>query len=228
METNSSLLQAVQNPANSQSEQSPITAQTVKPKGNKTILAAIFIIGGLCVLLLLMLVILTGKPHLLLKKGSSPTPNGLVNGLPAYAPTINPVSSGTPDPKDFTFKIDKVIPNPPVKGGSPDSGKQFLEIDLTATYAGTEAEYIPGIFYYLNSSGTLFIASADLQHADKPNQHLIIPNKKSLYSVKFIQGMTAQGVYLIFQIPSGDHGKLIWLNPQNPDKNNQRVTFTLF
>lgn len=164
-------------------------------------------------------------------KQNNTSPMGLTEGTTPKAPkpTVppGPVSYGQANLADITMKIDKAITDPPYKGDPPDTGMQYLEIDLTVTYTGNAVGAIPGFFYYRTGSGQE-ITSADVKgHGKYSNKSVLIPKKQSLYSVILMPGKTTHGVYLLFQIPPGDHGKLLWYIPNDQNTNSQQVIYNL-
>ena len=110
----------------------------------------------------------------------------------------------------FTLWIKNVIRNPVTVGDKPDAGKQYLEIDVATAYSGSSPARMQGIFYYQDAAGYP-LKPADAQGVVTYNDKKIaIPGKKPLYSITFTKGSIMKNLYLIYQIPNGDQGKLVW------------------
>ena len=206
----------------------PVQVNQVKNNNKKIILIILF---TLFIILIIGVSVfaLFGKPVQVATPSNSITTNKTkTNAIQPPTPSLpGPFTYGSVNVDNISLKIDKVIRDAHVQGTPPDSGKQYLEIDFSVTYMGKTTGIIPGVFYYQDSSGNL-IPTADTNIAGVPIKKITIPNKLVLYGVPLEKGKTVNNAYLLYQIPTGDHGKLIWINTANPSISKQRVTFTLF
>lgn len=113
---------------------------------------------------------------------------------------------------DFAVKVIAVTPNPTTTGDSPNTGMQYLEVNLSITnISNTANDMVPGTFYYQTTSGKEF-ATADTMgnQSGDPNKRVQITGSQPLISDFLNPQQTDNTSYLIYQIPQGDKGKLIW------------------
>lgn len=127
---------------------------------------------------------------------------------------LGQTATGSGDAADFTVKV-SVIDNPQISGDAPNAGMQYVEVDFTITNTGTQANLVPGTFYYQTAAGKLFndtntvgngpnIDSKTVQLADNTKQDLVADSVNA--------GETDTTHYLLYQVPTGDKGKLIWFD----------------
>ncbi len=111
--------------------------------------------------------------------------------------------------QSFVVKVTKVVPNPQTTGDKPDAGMQYIEIDFSVTNAGSQEGFVPGGFYYQTAAGKELI-TANTFGDRSPNKNVSITGRELLIAVSLKPQQTDDTHSLIFQIPQGDKGKLIW------------------
>ena len=111
--------------------------------------------------------------------------------------------------ESFSVKITKVVLNPQTTGDKADTGKQYLQVDLSITNNGAENDFLPGSFFYLTTSGEQLNA-ADVFGTDSPNKNVQVAGREQMTAVTVDPKKTVDDYSLIFQIPQGDKGKVVW------------------
>lgn len=111
---------------------------------------------------------------------------------------------------NFSVKVTKVVPNPQTTGDKPDTGTRYLEIDLSITNVGTQKDFVPGSFYYQTSAGKELATANTFGNQGSPNKNVQIVGRQTLNAVTLEPKQIDDTRSVIFQIPQGDKGKLIW------------------
>jgi TM2 domain-containing membrane protein YozV len=159
--------------------------------------------------------------------GNSSTPKA--TAVTADTP-LGQTAKGSGDAADFAVTISKVTPNPQTTGDAPNANMQYVEVDFTITNSGTQANFLPGTFYYQTAAGKLYndtntqgtgpnIDAKNVQLASTSNQQLVAasinPSQTSTY-------------YLLYQVPTGDKGKVIWYDSTFDTSSAKLAIFDLF
>jgi len=110
----------------------------------------------------------------------------------------------------FSVKVTKVVPNPQTTGDQPNAGTQYLEVDLSITNAGSQEELVPGSFYYQTAAGKELTTANTFGNQGSPNKNVQIVGREAFIAVSLKPQQTDETHSVIFQIPQGDKGKLIW------------------
>lgn len=112
----------------------------------------------------------------------------------------------------ITVKVIGVVPNPKTAGDAPSLNTQYLEVDLGITNNARHDSIVPGTFYY-RTVGNKLLSTADSvgNSAKFANKNVQVVGKESIDGLSLAPGHSGSG-YIIFQIPRGDNGKLLWLN----------------
>ena len=132
------------------------------------------------------------------------------NQKPATPATTDTPLGSVAQANNFSIKVAKVIPNPKTTGDQADAGMEYIEIILDITNTGTQTNSISGNnFYYMTTSGQE-IGTANTFGTNAANKNVEIPNQKPLVADFLKPQQNDSSSYLIYQIPTGDLGKLIW------------------
>ncbi len=173
-----------------------------------------FVIFGCMLLLGVVMVVLNAMLVGKAVKFTSPrTP--VVKNSSAAAVTAR----GTPVKVDnFSVTVVGVYLNPPTVGDKPEAGRQYLGVDLQVTNDGSAENGVPGGFYYLTADGRqVFTAIKGYQGV--PTENVQLPGKKLLVADFLNPGQT-DTVSVIFEVPQGDKGKMVWhsgmFDPNSP------------
>jgi len=123
-------------------------------------------------------------------------------------------ATGTGDAAGWSVKIS---PNqsPQTTGDSPNAGMHYLEVDFTITNNSSQSGIMPGTFYYQTSSGKLYNDTGTQgtgSNIDAKNVQLANSNLQALVADSVNTGQTDTSHYLIYQVPNGDNGKLVWFD----------------
>lgn len=100
---------------------------------------------------------------------------------------------------------------PTTEGDAPDAGKHYLQINLSATNLGTSMKSVPGNFVYKTASGeelntvTTFSSSSTTMPKD-----VQLTDKKMFVAVFLDSQETSDDSALLFEVPVGDVGSLLW------------------
>lgn len=153
----------------------------------------------------------------------------LVHATPTPALAASPiVIAETPlgsvaKANDFAIKVTKVVLNPPTTGDKPNPGMQYLEVDLSITFIGTQGNAAPpDEFVYQTASG-LDLPQANISTSDNTfgifsspyyAKNVELSNREQLPFTKVLNpGENDSSGSLLYQIPQGDKGKLLWNPP---------------
>lgn len=206
--------------------QSPIPGSTQKQGGPiraiAIILIVIFVLSGAYLLLTHKHKATNLASHQVSKNTNAPTPASSNEGL-----LLGRAAKGTGDAVGWSVKVSKVIPNPQTTGDKPDSGTSYLEIvvaikDPTLSNPdSTSLVSLPGSLYYQTAGGKIY---ADTGTSGTDDSGPIILNKdvmlvdapdKGANSISGLQvpdpnDPQLMDELLLFQVPNGDNGKLVW------------------
>lgn len=128
---------------------------------------------------------------------------------------------------DFSVKVLKVVRNPQVTGELPDTGMEYIEVDIWAQNLGTTKTSIPGKFYYQTEKGEELV-TANTFGTDSPGKQVEVAGKERLVAVFLAPGEVSSDKILIYQVPKGDKGKLIWHEDSFGTDSPKVGIFTLF
>jgi TM2 domain-containing membrane protein YozV len=143
---------------------------------------------------------------------------------PAPADTITPLGHtviGTGDATGLNVAVAKVIQNPDVNGPPAKIGNQYLEVDLYVKNTSKTMLAVPDTFYYRTSTGQL-IGVAD----DKSDVQIV--GKQPVINLYLAPGQYNNSHYLIYQVPIGDKGELIWFDGYGQINSVKLAVFSLF
>jgi hypothetical protein len=112
--------------------------------------------------------------------------------------------------QNFSVKVTKVVPNPQTTGDKSNAGMQYLEVDLSIANNGSQEDIVPGSFYYQTAAGKELPTADTFGTGDAPNKNVQIVGREAFVAATVKPGQTVDTHSLVFQIPQGDKGKLIW------------------
>lgn len=148
--------------------------------------------------------------------GSGCTSSPAVKATAATADTpLGQVATGSGDAADFAVKIAAVNPAPKTTGEAPNAGMQYVEVDFSITNNGKQANMLPGTFYYQTAAGKLYNdtnTQGNGPNIDSKNVQLADNTKQGLIAVSVDPGQTDVLHYLLYQVPKGDTGKVVWFD----------------
>lgn len=140
--------------------------------------------------------------------GTTTTVVGTENEKKADNNTITPLGA-IATAEDFSIKVTKVVPNPQTTGDQPDAGSQYLQVDISITNNSATDDFVPGSFFYRTPSGQES-NEARVFGTDSPGKNVEVVGRQSMTAVTVEPGKTDDTRSLIFQIPIGDKGELVW------------------
>jgi TM2 domain-containing membrane protein YozV len=123
-------------------------------------------------------------------------------------------ATGTGDAARWAVKI-SVNQSPQTTGDSPNAGMHYVEVDFTITNNSSQSGLLPGSFYYQTASGKLYNDTGTQgtgPSIDSKNVQLASSNSKALVADSVNTGQTDTSHYLLYQVPNGDNGKLVWFD----------------
>jgi hypothetical protein len=123
-------------------------------------------------------------------------------------------ATGTGDAAGWTVKIN-VNQNPKTTGSLANAGWHYLEVDFKVTNNSGQSGFVPGTFYYKTASGKLYNDTGTQgtgSSIDAKNVQLANSNLQPLDAATVNKGQTDTTHYLLYQVPNGDKGKLIWFD----------------
>lgn len=142
--------------------------------------------------------------------GTSTTTIGTENERKPDNNAVTPLGS-TATAENFSVKVTKVVPNPQTTGDKPDTSSQYLQIDLSLTNNGNgDNRFVPGTFFYKTSSGKELLEAHVFGNQGSPNKNVGIVGRQSMATVTVEPGKTDDTRSLIFQVPQGDKGQVVW------------------
>jgi hypothetical protein len=125
---------------------------------------------------------------------------------------LGQTSTGNGDAKGWSVKI-AVNQSPQTTGDTPNTGMHYVEVDFTIANNSGQSGIVPGTFYYKTSSGKLDNdtgTDGNGPNIDAKNVQLTNTNLQALVADSVNNGQTDNTHYLLYQVPDGDNGKLIW------------------
>ena len=123
--------------------------------------------------------------------------------------TVTPLGTAA-TAQNFSVKATKGVPNPQTTGDKPDAGTQYIEVDLSITNNGSQEDLVPGTFYYQTTAGKEITTADTFGNQGSPNKNVQIVGREAMVAVSLKPGQTDETHSVIFQIPQGDKGKMIW------------------
>jgi TM2 domain-containing membrane protein YozV len=145
--------------------------------------------------------------------------------------TLAQAVKGTGDAAGFSVEITKVNTSPAVTGDSPDSGKQYTEVDFSITNNSNSSGMLPGTFYYQTSDGKILSDTSTGgtgSTIDSKNVQLSNTSEQPLIAPVINEGQTNTTYYLLFQVPTGDKGTLVWYDGTVDTTSAKLAIFKLF
>jgi hypothetical protein len=127
---------------------------------------------------------------------------------------LGQTATGNGDAKGWTVKIAD-NQNPNTTGAAANPGWHYLEVDFTVTNNSGQSGLMPGTFYYQTANGKLYNdtgTGGNGASIDYKNVQLANANLQPLIALSLANGQTDSSHYLLFQVPNGDNGKLIWFD----------------
>ena len=125
---------------------------------------------------------------------------------------LGQAAEGTGDAKGWSVSI-AVNQSPQTTGDAPNSGWHYIEVVFKITNNSGHSGFLPGTFYYQTANGKLYNdtnTEGTGPNIDAKNVQLANSNLQPLVADSVNKGQTDTSHYLIFQVPNGDNGKLIW------------------
>jgi TM2 domain-containing protein len=126
---------------------------------------------------------------------------------------LGQAANGSGDAAGLAITISGVNTSPQTIGDAPNAGMQYVEVDFSITNTSTQPITIGDDFLYQTSTGKLFNdvdTQGNTSTIDSKNAQLTDTSKQSLVAVSVNPGQTTTTQYLIYQVPIGDKGKVIW------------------
>ncbi len=128
---------------------------------------------------------------------------------------LGQTATGNGDAKGWSVKI-AANQSPQTTGDAPNPGWHYLEVDFTVTNNSGTSGMLPGTFYYQTAAGKLYNDTGTVgtgPNIDSKNVQLAnAGNMQPLGATSINNGQTASNYYLIYQVPNGDNGKIIWFD----------------
>lgn len=121
---------------------------------------------------------------------------------------------------------------PAVTGDAPDAGMEYLAVDIRIKNTGSGISQITsGNFLYLLSAGDEIPTASTATNLSEPNgpqpKNVEIQGKTLFRGLEEINSEAEITRTLVYQIPIGDIGKLIWYSNAGPYKENRLAIFRL-
>lgn len=111
---------------------------------------------------------------------------------------------------DFSITITKIVLDPETTGDEPDDGMQYLRADLVVTNNGDTKDSMPSNFTYKTGEGDQVFLAANVFGDNAPSKNVQLVGRDT-FAVTFMEaGQTLDTLSLIFQIPEGDQGTIVW------------------
>jgi len=118
----------------------------------------------------------------------------------------------------FSVNIKNADKNPKVTGDKPGKGFIYIAFDVSVTNNNWKNAVTPGMFYFQDAiTGKLFMPADILGYpsynwiiSSLSQKHSTISGKNPLMTTEIPAGQTVNNLYLIYQIPPEEKGKLIW------------------
>lgn len=127
----------------------------------------------------------------------------------------------------FSLAVTKVVLNPSTTGDRPDAGKQYLRVDLSITNNSSVRRPVIGGFSYLTSSGQVIYEAATMIDGRAPNKRVRMVGREPLIALTLAGEAVDDAHSLLFQVPMGDKGRLVWRNSYLSDTGTKYATFML-
>jgi len=137
-------------------------------------------------------------------------------------PTGQQDANGTGAAAGFSVHVEKVTEAPTdISGDKPLKGLQYIEFDVSVTNNTNKTTLIPGVFYFQDTALGKLLMPADIFgympaynwiFTGLSQKHVEVSGKTPLMTTEIPAGQTVKTLYLIYQIPQGDKGKLVWDN----------------
>jgi hypothetical protein len=127
---------------------------------------------------------------------------------------LGQAATGTGDAKGWSVTIN-ANQSPQTTGDAPNAGMHYLEVDFTITNNSGQSGISPGSFYYQTAGGKLYNDTGTQgtgSNIDAKNVQLTNTNLQALVADSVNNGQTDTSHYLLYQVPNGDNGKLIWFD----------------
>ncbi len=125
---------------------------------------------------------------------------------------LGQIATGTGDAKGWSVSI-AVNQNPQTTGAAPNAGWHYIEVSFTIANKSGQSGFLPGTFYYQTANGKLYNNTGTQgtgPNIDAKNVQLANSNLQALIADSVNNGKVDNSHYLIYQVPNGDNGKLIW------------------
>jgi TM2 domain-containing membrane protein YozV len=116
--------------------------------------------------------------------------------------------------------------DPAITGEAAEDGKQYVVVNILVSNKQSSSMAMPGMFYYKTSDGTLVADTSTVSgsSADSPKNVRLaddVTGSGNLSGISTLKPNTAYaGQYLIFHVPKGELGQVVWF--QNALDTNSR------
>lgn len=157
------------------------------------------------------------------------------SNTPIKTPTtdtpLGTLAEGSGDATGFAVSI-AVNPTPPTSGTTPSAGMQFFEVDFTIKNSSSKSSILPGSFYYQSSSGSFYASigtSGNISNVQYDNNTppQLATSKTELVASDVAEGQTNTSYYLLYQVPQGANGKLVWADNSLTPSTTELAIFDL-
>jgi hypothetical protein len=152
----------------------------------------------------------------------------LSSNLTHNAPTTTTVTAlgKAVNANDCSVKVLKSVTNPQTTGDAPDKGMQYIEVDVSITNISNKQDPVTcNDFTYQTESGkelsTANTFGTDSSGASMPGKNVEVLGKERLVAEFLKAGESVDSKYVVFQVPQGDKGKLIW--HESPDPTSKTI-----
>lgn len=143
---------------------------------------------------------------------------------------LGQTATGTGDASGWSVKIG-VNQNPRTTGDPANAGMHYVEIDFTVTNNSRQSGMLPGTFYYQTAGGRLYNdtgTQGNGPNIDNKNVQLAADSSKQpLVALTVGKGQTDASHYLLYQVPNGDKGKLVWFDGVYDTSSTELAIFDL-
>lgn len=146
-------------------------------------------------------------------------PNGTCTADTSNDPAVTQLNDnvdGTGDAANLSVSIPSVDVSPKTTGDAADTGKKYVEVNFVIANSGSSDKPLPGMFYYRTPDGKLFNDTSTLSNEptnSAKNVKLADPYMINLSGVSSMKkGEVNANYYLIFQVPKGDLGQVVWFS----------------
>lgn len=120
--------------------------------------------------------------------------------------------------------------SPKTTGEPVDDGKQYVAVNFVVANSGSSDAYLPGMFYYKTPDGKLYNDTSTVSSeptASVKNVKLTEPYKIMLTAGLMKKGEINANYYLLFQVPKGELGQVVWFSKAFDTNGTKLAIFAL-